>query len=101
MAVPDVRRVRTGSVSPGPCNREEQGLPEAAIIAAQSAGGSIGNAIAPANVVLGTSTVGIRGQEGAILRKTIPWTLVAVVVTGIATVLLVLFTGSGTGPARP
>ncbi|HET6630013.1 MAG TPA: L-lactate permease, partial [Woeseiaceae bacterium] len=33
-----------------------KGLPEATIIAAQSAGGAIGNAIAPANVVLGAST---------------------------------------------
>ena len=77
-----------------------KGLPESAIIAAQSAGGSIGNAIAPANVVLGASTAGIAGQEGAILRITIPWTIVAVIVTGAATVLLVMFTG-GTGVAKP
>lgn len=70
-----------------------KGLPEAAIIAAQSAGGSIGNAIAPANVVLGASTAGIAGREGEILRKVIPWTIVALLVTGAATVLLVLATG--------
>jgi lactate permease len=75
-----------------------KGLPEAAIIAAQSAGGSIGNAIAPANVVLGASTAGIAGQEGAILRKTLPWTLMAVIVTGAATVLLVMLTGNGAMP---
>lgn len=69
-----------------------KGLPEAAIIAAQSAGGSIGNAIAPANVVLGASTAGISGREGEILRKTMPWTLMAVIITGIATVLLVMLT---------
>ena len=69
------------------------GLPESAIIAAQSAGGSIGNAIAPANVVLGASTAGISGQEGAIMRITIPWTIVAVIITGAATVLLAMFTG--------
>lgn len=74
-----------------------KGLPEAAIIAAQSAGGSIGNAIAPANVVLGASTAGIAGQEGAILRKTLPWTLMAVLVTGAATVILVMVTGTDTG----
>lgn len=67
-------------------------LPESTIIGAQSAGGAIGNAIAPANVVLGASTAGISGQEGDILRKTIPWTIVAVVVTGLATVLLVFLT---------
>lgn len=74
-----------------------KGLPEAAIIAAQSAGGSIGNAIAPANVVLGASTAGIAGQEGAILRKTLPWTLGAVIVTGAATVVLVMLTGTDSG----
>lgn len=78
-----------------------KGLPEAAIIAAQSAGGSIGNAIAPANVVLGASTAGISGQEGAILRKTLPWTLMAVVVTGAATVLLVMVTGTDIGAPQP
>lgn len=69
-----------------------KGLPEAAIIAAQSAGGAIGNAIAPANVVLGASTAGISGQEGAIIRKTMPWTIAAVLLAGAATVLLVLLT---------
>ncbi|MBK3745867.1 L-lactate permease, partial [Paraburkholderia aspalathi] len=69
-----------------------KGLPEATILAAQSAGGAIGNAIAPANVVMGASTTGINGQEGAILRKTMPWTLAAFVLTGIATVILALIT---------
>lgn len=78
-----------------------KGLPEAAIIAAQSAGGSIGNAIAPANVVLGASTAGISGQEGAILRKTMPWTVVAVIVTGVATVLLVMLTDGVSGAPQP
>jgi lactate permease len=78
-----------------------KGLPEAAIVAAQSAGGSIGNAIAPANVVLGASTAGISGQEGAILRKTIPWTIMAVIVTGAATVLLVILTGGVAGAPQP
>lgn len=66
-----------------------KGLPVATILASQSAGGAIGNAIAPANVVLGASTAGIIGQEGEILRKTMPWTLVAFVLTGIATVLMI------------
>lgn len=65
-------------------------LPVAIILAAQSAGGAIGNAIGPANVVLGASTAGISGQEGDILRKTLPWTLVAFILTGIATVLMIM-----------
>ncbi len=70
-----------------------KGLPEATILAAQSAGGAIGNAIAPANVVMGASTAGISGQEGAILRKTLPWTLAAFILTGAATVLMVMLMG--------
>ncbi len=67
------------------------GLPENVIIAAQSAGGGIGNAIAPANVVLGASTANAQGQEGEIMRKTLPWTIVAFLMTGVLTVLLALF----------
>jgi lactate permease len=66
------------------------GLPEATIIAAQSAVGAIGNAIAPANVVLGASTAGISGQEGEIIRKTLPWTIGAIVLTGVATIVMVM-----------
>lgn len=69
---------------------EAKGLPASTILAAQSAGGAIGNAIGPANIVMGATTAGISGQEGAIMRKTIPWTLAAFVLTGIATVVLVL-----------
>jgi len=60
------------------------------IIAAQAAGSAYGNAIAPANIVLGTSIAGIKGQEGSVLRMTIPWTLVVAVLTGLATIVLVL-----------
>ncbi len=67
---------------------EAEGLAESAIIAAQHAGGAIGNSISPANVVLGTGTAGIVGQEWAVLRKTLPWALLAAVVTGLMTLLL-------------
>lgn len=67
-----------------------KGLSVATILAAQSAGGAIGNAIGPANLVLGASTAGIGGREGEILRKTLPWTLAAFVLTGFATLLMIL-----------
>jgi lactate permease len=67
-----------------------QGLSREAIIAAQAAGSAYGNAIAPANIVLGTSVAGVKGQEGAVLRQTMPWTVVVAVLTGFATVALVL-----------
>lgn len=66
------------------------GLSETTIIAAQSAGGAIGNAIAPANVVLGASTAGISGREGDIIRKALPWTIIAIILTGLATVAMVV-----------
>jgi lactate permease len=65
------------------------GLSESAIIGAQSAGGAIGNAIAPANIVLGTGTAGIVGQEGQVLRKTLPWTLAVGVIIGALTLVFV------------
>ena len=68
------------------------GISTTAIIAAQAAGSAYGNAIAPANIVLGTSVAGIKGQEGAVLRLTIGWTIVVAVLTGIATIILVQVT---------
>lgn len=68
------------------------GLSAETVIAAQAAGSAYGNAIAPANIVLGTSIAGIKGQEGAVLRLTIWWTVVVAVLTGVATILLILFT---------
>lgn len=65
------------------------GLRPEAIIAAQAAGSAYGNAVAPANIVLGTSIAGIKGQEGGVLRLTIGWTAVVLVLTGIATIILV------------
>jgi lactate permease len=65
-----------------------EGIQEPAIIAAQSTGGAIGNAIAPANVVLGTGTAGIVGKEGDILRITLPWVAGVAILVGAATVVL-------------
>ena len=67
------------------------GMPRETIIAAQAAGSAYGNAIAPANIVLGTSIAGIKGQEGAVLRTTMPWTVLVAVLTGLATIALVVF----------
>lgn len=63
-------------------------IQEATIIAAQSTGGAIGNAIAPANVVLGTGTAGIVGKEGDVLRFTLPYAGAAAVLVGAITLLL-------------
>lgn len=65
-------------------------LPTEAIIAAQAAGSAYGNAIGPANIVLGTSITGIKGQEGAVMRQALPWTIIVAILTGIATIVLVM-----------
>jgi lactate permease len=71
------------------------GLPIASIIAGQNAGAAIGNAIAPANIVLGTGPAGILGQEGKVLRRALPYALVATFVTGAGVWLLVIITQNG------
>jgi len=40
------------------------------ILGAQTAGGSIGSAISPSNIVLGTTTANILGREGDVLKRT-------------------------------
>ena len=42
------------------------------LLAAQTAGGSMGSMVAPAKLIVGCSTVGLKGQDGLVLRKTLP-----------------------------
>jgi lactate permease len=64
------------------------GLSQPAVLAAQATGGAVGNVIAPANLVIGTSAVRISGEEGAVLRRSLPWAILVGVVTGVATIVL-------------
>ncbi|WP_102124630.1 L-lactate permease [Deinococcus planocerae] len=66
----------------------EPGLTQSSVIAAQSVGGATGNAIAPANIVLGTGTTGANGKEGEVLRKTLPFTGLVALLAGAAAVFL-------------
>ena len=50
---------------------ESIGVYPALVVAAQAVGGAAGNMIAIHNVVAAAATVGLMGQEGAILRKTV------------------------------
>lgn len=61
------------------------------VIAAQSAGGAIGNAIAPANVILGTSTAGIKGKDSEVFKPTIVFCLIAGILVSAASIVLHLF----------
>lgn len=55
---------------------------------AQSVGGSIGSMLAPAKVIVGTSTVGLTGREGEVIGKTLKYCLLLAVVLGIIAWLL-------------
>jgi lactate permease len=48
------------------------------ILAAQTAGAALASVAAPAKVVVGTSTVGMTGKEGEILRKLSPYVIVLI-----------------------
>jgi lactate permease len=52
--------------------------------AAQSLGGSVGVAIAPATMMMGASNVGLSGQESSIMGITLKYCLFSAVITGIA-----------------
>jgi lactate permease len=54
----------------------------APILGAQTAGGSIGNTISPGNIILGTTTAGIIGKEGVILKKIIPIAVSTAIIVG-------------------
>ena len=66
-----------------------QGQSQAGILAAQSVGGAVGNVISPANIVLGTTTAGIAGKEGDVLRLAMVWAGAVGLVVGAATLLIV------------
>lgn len=60
----------------------------APVLAAQTAGASIGSVISPSKILLGTTMVHLEGQEGGIMRKLLLCTLPAAVLLGVMTVLL-------------
>ncbi len=49
---------------------EMLGISAPLLVAAQTAGGSLGSLLAPAKLIVGCSTVGASGQEGMVIRKT-------------------------------
>jgi lactate permease len=66
-----------------------QDLPPELIIAGQSAGGAIGNALAPGDALMGATVAGIPNQLGAILSKALPWTIITGVL--VAAAMLVIY----------
>lgn len=70
------------------------GLPYHLVLAAQSAGGAVGNAVAPGDILLGVTVAGFSGGIGPVLRKAIPWTIVTGLLISAAVFLLYLLSGS-------
>jgi len=59
------------------------GLSTLVIASIQSIGGSLGSAIAPAKVLIGSTLVGLAGREGEIMRKTLPYCLICILLVGL------------------
>lgn len=57
------------------------------IIASQSAGAAIGNAIAPANIVIGASTAGIEGDTSGILKSSLVFTVITGVLVSVVSLI--------------
>lgn len=55
----------------------------AAILGAQSAGGSIGSAVSPSKIILGTTTANILGSEGEVLKRILMVTVPVTIAIGV------------------
>ena len=63
------------------------------ILAAQTTGGSLGSMLAPAKLIVGSSTAGLAGQEGKVLKKTLWPGLIITGVVGVLALIAVWLTG--------
>ena len=59
------------------------------ILGAQGFGAGVGNMIALHNIIAGGATVGLEGQEGQVLRRTLPVCLLYTLLGGLLALLLV------------
>lgn len=67
---------------------QAEGVSVTLVLGAQAAGAAVGNAIAPADALLGATTVGKPSLVGDVLRRAIPWALVTGVLVSVATIAL-------------
>ena len=57
----------------------------ATILAGQTAGAGLASVVAPAKIVVGTSTADLSGREGEVMRKMLPYILVLVLLISLLT----------------
>jgi lactate permease len=62
------------------------------ILAAQTTGGAVGSMLAPSKIIVGCSTAGLAGREGAVLKKSL---LPGLIITGLIGVLTLAVVLSG------
>lgn len=58
------------------------------ILAAQTAGASLGSVLAPAKVIVGCSTVGLAGEEGAVMRKLLGYGAITIGTVALAAFII-------------
>jgi lactate permease len=51
----------------------------------------MGNTLSPGNIILGTTTAGIIGKEGIILKKVLPVSLVTALIVGAILFVITIF----------
>jgi lactate permease len=59
------------------------GRPALPLLGAQNFGSAVGNIVCPHNVVAAAATVGLAGDEGAVLRRTLPVAVAYVALGGV------------------
>ena len=64
------------------------------ILAAQTSGAGLASVAAPAKVVVGTSTAGMAGKEGEVLRKLVPYVVLLILLISVLTVLSLYLSNS-------
>lgn len=65
-------------------------LPLPLVIAGQSTGASVGNVVAPANVILGTSTTDSQGKESEVYKNAFLFLIISGVLVSATSVLIFL-----------
>ncbi|MFC1969493.1 L-lactate permease [Chloroflexota bacterium] len=68
------------------------GMNMVTIASAQSIGGSLASAVAPAKVLIGATTVGLGGNERILIRKTIGYSLLVTLLVGLESLGLIYLT---------
>ncbi|MFJ6572082.1 L-lactate permease [Streptomyces sp. NPDC091292] len=72
---------------------QQSGLSPELLAAANSSGGVLGKMISPQNLTIACAAVGLKGREGDLLRKVLPWSIglllvMCLIVVGQSTVVL-------------